>query len=669
MLRDEFLREKIRANRAYDIVIVDEADSMLVDGINHMVRLSSPIPGMINLLPILITVWTELNSLDEENQGEENYELATIINLNRRMAQRMEQLKEHSHRSDLSIPEYMMDFVTNNRLHVWITNAYHAKHSYTEGKDYIIRNGEIKIVDLYNTGIVFDNMRLTDGTHQFLQLKHDVHLTSEELVTNFLGNPTFFYKYGGNIYGLSGTLGCDNTKKFLELSYGVESIVIPPFTPKQHTPHNSIAMETRKDWYNAIVHDCITQRQAHRVVMIIAESINETNAIKELLKQQGVHDVLMYQSDEDSSIAQKRHGGGQVIIATNICGRGVNIVLTDEANRRGGLHICLTFLPENDRVQRQNIGRTSRTGNPGSSQIIVLSETCKTFKEITDARDLVNAEKLMRSASEMEKIKAKSQVFEKFCKLLNFTEGTQLFTDDLQNDLVRECVKEKFGIWLKENEVVTDQNFQDILPKFELLEASIKSNFAPYPHYAQLRLTNNCYFYIKSGMQYMRARNNEKAHEQLTKAIQIDDKLAAFAYVNRSIVNNSLNRTREALYDLKVSRDHIEAIKAQHKKLQAEVPKNNPRLIEKFGRKIELLDITDISIIKAINDLERNDRENYNSLIKYKNWLLIVESYKQVEDSKRLYLMDGKEMIQSGWMGPIEVTRGSSKAGRWPQIF
>lgn len=111
-LRDEFLHESTRSQRPYDIVIVDEADSMLIDGINHTVRLGSPMPGMINLLPLLISIWCELHRVEEEMPNQKNIASIVIDEVLNSMKQRLSKLNGgNSFAKYFPLAEHMREFV------------------------------------------------------------------------------------------------------------------------------------------------------------------------------------------------------------------------------------------------------------------------------------------------------------------------------------------------------------------------------------------------------------------------------------------------------------------------------------------------------------------------------------------------------------------------------
>jgi preprotein translocase subunit SecA len=386
VLRDEYSKLGTRSGRPFEIVIVDEVDSMLIDGKSSMVRLSSPMPGMNELEPVLAAIWLQIdlvvNQINEHegkayyigNSNEPAFDLGMSKlqfmkkNVNDHLRMLLRDLKRVPEESKvllkdyktMEIPNHLREFVLKNRLELWIDNSIYAKFRCTKGKDYIIRDKKIQIVDVDNTGVVQENMTWCDGLQQFLQLKHGAKITSEQMSTNFIANTTYFLRYGKNIYGLSGTLGCNVSKKFLKETYNVELVVVPSFKMKQHISLSPVVIGTEDEWRKAIVESLMLKVNNGRACLVISDCINEAEELEKILLGKDFKypksKVLMYKTQKDSKAIQDKIGEGEIILSTNIAGRGTDIMLNDEVNINGGLHLCLTFLPDNMRVERQNLG-------------------------------------------------------------------------------------------------------------------------------------------------------------------------------------------------------------------------------------------------------------------------------------------------------------------------
>lgn len=140
-------------------------------------------------------------------------------------------------RGKLYIPTHLFEFAVFQSKN-WAKSAYHAKHCLRENIDYVIKaneNGEKAVysVDSSNTGVIQYNMVLSDGVHQFLQIKHGLRMSPESLTTSFVSNVGFFKRFGSSIYGLTGTIGDEGSQATLKEIYGINIGFMPTFKRKQ----------------------------------------------------------------------------------------------------------------------------------------------------------------------------------------------------------------------------------------------------------------------------------------------------------------------------------------------------------------------------------------------------------------------------------------------------
>ncbi|CAF4860911.1 unnamed protein product, partial [Rotaria sp. Silwood2] len=257
------------------------------------------------------------------------------------------------------IPNNFLNFV-NLQIPKWIDNAINAFH-YQENAHYIVQDDLIKPVDYYSTGIIQNFSNWTNGLHQFLQIKHNLKMTSEAFTTNFLSNIGYFKKYNQNLFGLTGTLGSDASKKVLAEVYDVDLVIIPSSYEKQYISLPDILTNNYRQWLEAICRCAINESNKDRGTLIICETIELSKQIaKELRKYHRSSIIKLYimnNMDQEKSIERIKRG--EIIIATNLAGRGTDIK-TDEIEKYGGLHIIITFMPRNRRVEEQAFGRTAR---------------------------------------------------------------------------------------------------------------------------------------------------------------------------------------------------------------------------------------------------------------------------------------------------------------------
>ncbi|CAF3462152.1 unnamed protein product [Rotaria socialis] len=600
ILRDEYSKLGTRSSRKCDVAIVDEVDSMLIDGKNHMVMLSSPMPAMDHLEPLLAAIWIQIEEvtkciktinektyfIEQEDMLDDNGKIKSdllehaipIVGTKenfvkdctekyiRKLIRDKENLPETesnipSEYPKIEIPTHLRSFVIKSQLIKWIDSAIYAKYRCEHKKHYIIKDRKIAPVDANNTGIVQSNMHWSNGLHQFLQIKHGARISAESLSTNFISNVTYFKRYKQNIYGLTGTLGSIAARQLLSKIYSVDCVSIPSFKQKQYKELTPIIVNNQADeWYSSIVESCMNKLKNDRGVLIITKYIKEVDEIENRLKAAGcdASKIKVYKTEQDSMIIEEHLKCGEIIIATNIAGRGTNIK-ADKIQATGGLHVCITFLPPNERVEQQNVGRTSRTGNKGTSQFILLEKSEFEFNELRKIRNLNEEDELKQAEIKIKKVLINDAIFAEFCKLLDEI-------DDKDDPFIKNknrAVEERFGIWLKmqEDNIAKSTNEEKILEEFkqfrkEILDDKIKK-----------KLIQNPYFHVLIGNQLLEKEKYIDAIKEFSRAIELDENFQANAYYNRGYariaayggnVKKNKAKIEEAISDFRQAKKIIE---------------------------------------------------------------------------------------------------------------
>ena len=404
VLRHEYKGYGTRGKRVFECVIVDEVDSMLIDDSGKIAMLASHLLGSEYIEFLYSSIWLRLNFIDSRLEkidnkwvfvdkpceveggkivfkGEEG-NTRRIDDINALRTGHLEDyINDLLSRNEIKIPEHLKEFV-KLQIHNWIKNAITAKNL-IQGKDYVIISNEqgyevIAPVDYRNTGLINTNTNWTNGLHQFLQIKHGLRLSCEKLITSFISNMEYFKRYGHNIYGMSGTLGSSDSQDLLKSTYGVDLTFIPTYKEKQFLEIPPILTEGEGQWYNRIISGVKKQVEAGRALLVINESIKVTQQIRSLLLGQGyaADKIRIYSSSlgSENEAISGNIDSGDIILATNLAGRGTDIKTTSKLEKSGGLHVIVSFLPTNSRVEEQAFGRTSRQGNKGSGQIIANME-------------------------------------------------------------------------------------------------------------------------------------------------------------------------------------------------------------------------------------------------------------------------------------------------------
>ena len=272
------------------------------------------------------------------------------------------------------VPKYLQKFVKKH-IKEWISSAFYALNYHNENQHYIINteeNGQryIETVDSENTGVLQESMVLNNGLHQFLQLKHDLGLNSETLVSSLVSNVKFFKNYRKNLVGLTGTLGSKKEIKTLKDIYNTEICYIPTFKVKRLIEYPFLLKRNEDSWCTSIIESAYNEYKSGRVVLIINLHIQTVEYLKEQLSQNhsiAANDIILYQrNDCENTVLTKVISRPKIIISTNLAGRGTDIDISDEIAEKGGLHVILTFMPKNIRVQQQAFGRAARKGQRGT---------------------------------------------------------------------------------------------------------------------------------------------------------------------------------------------------------------------------------------------------------------------------------------------------------------
>ena len=420
----------------------------------------------------------------------------------------------------LVIPENLKKFI-KLQIPNWCKQAYKAKHYLKLNNDYVIgkrqlsekERDELKEegfiprefnricpVDFGNTGVVSESMVWSDGLTQFLEVKHGLKITPEDLTTTFLSHYIYMRKYitdqyGNNIYGVTGTLGKESSHNLLKELFEVDVYIIPPFRPSRlNTLEGKTNFKNKDQWKNCVIENILHNTiKLNRAVLVISLTIEESNELyDELAKkpESKINNLSLFKyqrndSEEKGNQLKQRYNEREVIFATNLAGRGTDIGLTEVVGKSGGMHVIVTFIPSNSRIEEQAFGRTARSGARGSA--IIIANENKDIKELLYNRDIKEDERIDKIRSkEIKSIKIRSQLFDKFTSF--FQKLKQIYSPNIlklfgfENPMGESMLKdleENWGIWLmencKENEEEINENI--ILEKYKNYENDLKKKY------------------------------------------------------------------------------------------------------------------------------------------------------------------------------------------------
>jgi preprotein translocase subunit SecA len=254
----------------------------------------------------------------------------------------------------------------------YVEQSLRAIHLMKKDRDYIIKDGRIVVVDPF-TGRAAPQRTFGEGLHQALEVKESLFVTSESKPVLSITYPLYFRRYK-KLSGMTGT-ATSEAREFRKV-YGLGVVSIPTYLPLKRLHLPDVIFQTEKEKMNAIVADITRFQRDGRPVLVGTNSVGKSEILSELLDSQGiVHFVLnARQHEKEAEIIALAGQRGRVTIATNMAGRGVDIVLGDGVREIGGLHVIAAEHHDARRIDDQLRGRAGRRGDPGTTQIFVSLE-------------------------------------------------------------------------------------------------------------------------------------------------------------------------------------------------------------------------------------------------------------------------------------------------------
>ncbi|HEY8538237.1 MAG TPA: preprotein translocase subunit SecA, partial [Steroidobacteraceae bacterium] len=400
-LRDNLaFRLEDRVQRGLEYAIVDEVDSILIDEARTPLIISGPAEESTELYIKINELAPKLKRQETED-GEGDYwadEKTRQVYLSDAGHERAEQLFVEA---GLLAPDESLYDAANIRLMHHLNAALRAHALYHRDVEYIVRNGEVVIVDEF-TGRTMPGRRWSDGLHQAIEAKEGVRVREENQTVASITFQNYFRMYS-KLAGMTGT--ADTEAYEFQQIYGLEVVVIPTHKPMIRKDYPDLVYLTAKDKFEAIIEDirdCVARGQP---TLVGTTSIETSEMLSNMLKKHNIpHEVLnAKQHEREAMIVAQAGRPGAVTIATNMAGRGTDIVLggnleaelaqidpNDEAARQrareewqkrhdavvaaGGLHIIGTERHESRRIDNQLRGRAGRQGDPGSSRFYLSLE-------------------------------------------------------------------------------------------------------------------------------------------------------------------------------------------------------------------------------------------------------------------------------------------------------
>ncbi|SLN40878.1 preprotein translocase subunit SecA [Roseisalinus antarcticus] len=250
-----------------------------------------------------------------------------------------------------------------------ITQALSALHFFEKGRDYIVDEGEVRIVDEYS-GRVMPDRTWQGGLHQMIEAKEALEVTGVKITLASITYQRFFRRYL-RLAGMTGT-GMELAGEIRQ-TYGLTTVRVPRHRPLQRLHVGTRFCRDDVARWKAVVARVAQVNARGRPVLVGTRSVEASERLSQVLDEAGLaHRVLNARQDsEEAAIVAQAGARGAITVATNIAGRGTDIGLGQGVRELGGLHVILTEFHESSRIDRQLYGRAGRQGDPGTTEAVV----------------------------------------------------------------------------------------------------------------------------------------------------------------------------------------------------------------------------------------------------------------------------------------------------------
>jgi preprotein translocase subunit SecA len=361
-LRDNMVPTADRmVQRDLAYAIVDEVDNILIDEARTPLIISGQAEQATDRYYQFAQI---VRQLREGKDYEVDHKHKTVA-LSESGIDRVEQLLELQPGESIYDERYI-------ELTHYLEQALKAHATFQRDKDYIVRDGEVIIVDEF-TGRMMIGRRYSEGLHQAIEAKEGVRVRRQNVTLATITFQNYFRMYD-KLAGMTGTAKTE-AEEFRRI-YFLDVVVIPTNKPMIRDDHGDLVFKNERGKFRAVIADIKEKRAAGRPVLVGTASIEASERLSEQLMREGVpHQVLNAKQHEREAAIIAQAGQPQTVtIATNMAGRGTDIVLGPGVREAGGLHILGTERHEARRIDNQLRGRAGRQGDPGSSQFYVSLE-------------------------------------------------------------------------------------------------------------------------------------------------------------------------------------------------------------------------------------------------------------------------------------------------------
>ncbi|HOK40744.1 MAG TPA: preprotein translocase subunit SecA [bacterium] len=371
-LRDNIVisPENIVQREDFYYAIVDEVDSILIDEARTPLIISAPAEESTQKYYIANRLVSHLKEGKIIQEGEEKKETGDYIIDEKNKNVTLTEAGIHKCEKLLNLDNLYspknMDLVHH------IIQAIRAHKLFKRDVDYIIKDGEVVIVDEF-TGRIMPGRRWSDGLHQAVEAKENIKIKEESITLATITLQNYFRMFK-KLAGMTGTADTE-AEEFKEI-YKLDVVVIPTNKPMIRVDEDDAIYRTEKEKFDAVINLIVELHKIGRPVLVGTISIEKSEKLSSLLKQKGIkHFVLNAKHHaQEAEIIARAGEKGSVTISTNMAGRGTDIILGKEVAELGGLYVIGTERHESRRIDNQLRGRAGRQGDPGTTKFFVSLE-------------------------------------------------------------------------------------------------------------------------------------------------------------------------------------------------------------------------------------------------------------------------------------------------------
>jgi preprotein translocase subunit SecA len=355
--------------RGYSYAIVDEVDSILIDEARTPLIISGEpevaaqtyfeFARVVKMLEGKQSEGVTPKGIDETEQSGLDY---TYDEKHKTVSPSQAAISKIEHALGI---ENLYD-PRNVQLVNHLNQALKAQALYHRDQDYVVQDGEVKIVDEF-TGRIMEGRRWSEGLHQAIEAKEGVRVQEEHVTLATITLQNYFRLYE-KLAGMTGTAKTEE-KEFVEI-YGLSVVEIPTNVPVVRDDKNDLIFKTKDAKFNAVVEDIVERNEIGQPVLVGTIDVETSEHLAQRLQRRGVeHAVLNAKEHErEAEIIEDAGQIGAVTISTNMAGRGVDIKLGEGVRELGGLYVLGTERHEARRIDNQLRGRSGRQGDLGESR-------------------------------------------------------------------------------------------------------------------------------------------------------------------------------------------------------------------------------------------------------------------------------------------------------------